>query len=131
MSSRQTRRTPHNVYTQKHADQQFLDFVNYSKTKDLPIPHVASSSKRSHDSHATDDNHPNAAKIQKLALGLVNFTFLLLWPSLILFVSSLLRIQLAQIRMQAKPFPMPVSTTTQLVTRFQMETNTPHFPLST
>ena len=88
MASRQTRRTPHNVYTQKRADREFQDFVQHSKSKNLPIPSgLASSSKRS---QAVDDNHPNVPKRQKLAPRQVQFNFLLVfWSSLMLFVSSL------------------------------------------
>jgi hypothetical protein len=114
MASRQTQRTPHNVYTQKRADQQFQDFVQYSKSKNLPIPNgLASSSKRS---QAIDDNHLNAPKRQKIAPGQVHLNFLFFFPSsLMLFFSSLSWIRQAQIWMETKPFPL--LTTTWLMTR--------------
>ena len=109
-SSKQTRRTPHNVYTQKRADQEFQDFVQYSKSKNLPIPNLpilASSSKRS---QAIDDsdNHPNAPKRQKLPLGQVHFNFVFFFRSSLMFA----RIQPAQIRMETKLFPLSTVATT-------------------
>lgn len=80
-----TRRTPHNIYTQKRADRQFQDFVQHAKSNNLPIPLAVLPNEL-----ASDDNHPNARKKQKLAPGQVHFNFLLFfWSTLILFISSL------------------------------------------
>ena len=90
MASRQPQRTPHNVYTQKRTDRQFQDFIQHSKSKNLPIPNglVSSGSKRS---QAIDNAHPNALKRQRLGLEHVQFNFLSFFgSSLILFFSSLL-----------------------------------------
>jgi hypothetical protein len=90
MASRQTRRTPHNVYTQKRADREFEDFIQYSQSKNFPIPNgLASPSKKR--SQAIDDSHLNALKRQRLAPGQVHFnSFRFFQPSLImLFISSL------------------------------------------
>lgn len=131
MASRR-RCTPHNVYTQKRADQQFQDFLQYSKSKNLPIPDglTSGSSSSSEQFQAIDRNHPNAPKRQRLAPGQVNYDFLLFFQSsliMILFVSSLSWIQQAQIQMETKLFSL--SMTSQLMTslRTWMETNTPHF----
>ena len=123
MASRQTWRTPHNVYTQNHADWQFQDFIQYSKLKNLPIPNgLASSSKQSQ----TID----ASKRQKLAPGQVySISCPFFSPLLMLFVSSLLSIQQAQLQIETKLFSL--LTMVWLMTRIQMETNTPHFPPST
>ena len=66
---------PRNIYTQKRADREFQEFLQYAKSKKLPIPDgllVASSSKRSQE---IDGNHPNVPKRQKLAPEQVHFNF--------------------------------------------------------
>ena len=58
MTSKQKRHTPHNIYTEKCAEQEFQDFIQYSKSKNvlgtLKLP------------QATNENAPVAPKQQKL-----------------------------------------------------------------
>jgi hypothetical protein len=38
MASKQKRRTPRNIYTEKHAEREFQDFIRRSQLNNLPIP---------------------------------------------------------------------------------------------
>jgi hypothetical protein len=38
MAPKQKRRTPRNIYTEKHAEQEFQDFIQHSRLANLPIP---------------------------------------------------------------------------------------------
>jgi hypothetical protein len=38
MASKQKRHTPRNIYTEKHAEQEFQDFIQHSGLKNMLIP---------------------------------------------------------------------------------------------
>lgn len=68
MASRPKRRTPHNIYTEKRAEQEFQDFVQHARLRNLPIPGNLLA-------QATDDNRPSSPKRQRLTLQKVRQRF--------------------------------------------------------
>jgi hypothetical protein len=64
MASKQKRRTPRNIYTEKHAEREFQSFVRYHQLNNLPIPENLIPP--SELPQAGDDNCPSAAKRQRL-----------------------------------------------------------------
>jgi hypothetical protein len=74
MTSKQKRRTPHNIYTEKRAEREFQDFIQHSKSKNVPIPdRLLATSKPPQD---TNENAPAAPKRQKLTPPEVHQHFL-------------------------------------------------------
>ena len=87
MTSKQKRRTPHNIYTEKRAEREFQDFIQHSKSTNVPIPdRLLATSKPP---QATDENAPAAPKRQKLTPPEVHQHFLFsIWSFLILSQNS-------------------------------------------
>src|SRR6267154_1930181 len=61
MASRQKRRTPHNIYTEKRAERDFRDFIQHAGLRNLPIPENLLS-------QATNTNRPSSPKRQRHTL---------------------------------------------------------------
>ena len=74
MASTRKRRTPRNIYTEKRAEREFQDFIQHSKSKDLPIPErLLATSKRP---QATEDSGLTAPQRQRLTPPEVRQIFL-------------------------------------------------------
>lgn len=66
MASNKKRRTPHNIYTEKRAEQQFQDFIQHTILRNLPIPESILSPSRL--PQVTDDNRVADPKRRKHTL---------------------------------------------------------------
>jgi hypothetical protein len=87
MASRQKKRTPRNIYTEKRAEQEFRNFIQRSRSQNLPILEQLLT-------QTTNDDRPTAPKRQRLTLPAgpaqeVCQKFLVCWAILISFPAGL------------------------------------------
>ena len=80
MASRQQRRAPHNIFTEKRAEREFQDFVQHARSRKLPIPENLLT-------QATNNNSPTSSKRQRLTLREVRPSKLLQLRSLVIYNS--------------------------------------------